>query len=133
MGLDMKDWMLIRGVWIGFCLEKLAAMQEHGLRVYINGTWVGGSSFLSSFFLLSSLFSTSYDLVNISPPDPVLVHPLSPPPWTLSTSIDIAVALRICISFFLLLYLCRLFLIAASCFSVASSSFLSRPTYRDWY
>ncbi|CCA70742.1 related to receptor-activated Ca2+-permeable cation channel-Laccaria bicolor [Serendipita indica DSM 11827] len=25
----------------GFCLEKLAAMQEHGLRVYIHGTWNG--------------------------------------------------------------------------------------------
>lgn len=25
---------------LGFTLEKFAAMQEHGLKVYITGTWV---------------------------------------------------------------------------------------------
>lgn len=30
---------------LGFALEKVATMQEHGLRVYFTGTWVSCTNF----------------------------------------------------------------------------------------
>ncbi|KAG8836029.1 hypothetical protein FRC17_010493 [Serendipita sp. 399] len=48
----------------GFCLEKLAAMHEHGLRVYIHGTWNGFDvAFIFIFipYILLRLFGVAED------------------------------------------------------------------------
>ncbi|KAF8653547.1 hypothetical protein AX16_003910 [Volvariella volvacea WC 439] len=37
---------------LGFTLEKIAAMQEHGIRVYFNGTWNGFDlAFITTYFI----------------------------------------------------------------------------------
>ncbi|KIK61773.1 hypothetical protein GYMLUDRAFT_576703 [Collybiopsis luxurians FD-317 M1] len=41
---------------LGFCLEKVAAMQEHGIQVYFKGTWNGFDlAFVTTFALYATL------------------------------------------------------------------------------